>query len=135
MRGFDVQGIELEVAADVAFAYIAEPARLPEWTAAFASVSDGRALMRTPQGEVMISLEVEAAAEQGTIDWRMGFPDGSVATAYSRVVALGGGRSVYSFVLTPPPLPLEELEGALAAQSRTLAEELRRLKQILEGHD
>lgn len=135
MKGFDVQGIELGVEASAAFAYITDPARLPEWTVAFASVNDGRAVMRTPQGEVVVSLVVEAAPEQGTIDWRMGFPDGSVATAFSRVVPLAAGRSVYSFVLTAPPVPLEELEGALEAQSRTLAEELRRLRQVLEGND
>jgi len=132
VKGFDVQGIELEVAVDEAFAVIADPARLPEWTEAFASVGDGRALLRTPQGEVAIGLTVEAAAEPGTVDWRLEFPDGSVATAFSRVVALGPGRSLYSFVLTPPPVPLEELEGALEAQSRTLAGELVRLKEILE---
>lgn len=130
-----MQGIDLEVEASVAFAYIADPARLPEWTEAFASVSEGRAVMRTPQGEVTIDLVVVAASEQGTVDWRMQFPDGSMATAFSRVVPLGAGRSVYCFVLTPPPVPLEELEGALEAQSRTLAGELRRLKEVLEGND
>lgn len=43
-------------------------------------------------------------------------------------------RCVYSFVLTPPPVPLEQMEGALAAQSITLAKELRQLKSILENH-
>ena len=82
----------------------------------------------------MIDLEVEASPERGTVDWRMTFPDRSVATAFSRVVELDGDRCVFSFVLTPPPVPLEQLEGALDAQSRTLAEELRKLKAILE-HD
>ena len=34
------------------------------------------------------------------------------------------GKSIYTFVLEAPPAPLEELEGALAAQSRILANEL-----------
>lgn len=135
MRESDVQGIEIEVAAGDVFAYLADAGRLPEWTEAFASAGNGRAVMRTPRGEVGVELAVEASAERGTVDWRMGFPDGSVATAFSRVVPLGPGRSVYSFVLTAPPVPLEELEGALEAQSRTLAGELVRLKELLEGDD
>jgi len=134
MKHFDVQGIELTVPQSKAFAFIANPAQLPRWTTAFASVTPGRAVMRTPGGEVMIDLEVEASPERGTVDWRMTFPDRSVATAFSRVVELDRDRCVFSFVLTPPPVPLEQLEGALDAQSRTLAEELRKLKAILE-HD
>lgn len=88
--------------------------------------------MRTPQGEVEIDLAVLASEVQGTVDWRMTFPDGSVAMAFSRIVALDQDRSIYTFVLTPPPVPLAQLEGALDAQSRTLAEELRCLKTILE---
>jgi len=134
MRSFDVQGIDLAVPQNKAFAFIADPARLPQWTNAFASVADGRAVMRTPAGEVAVDLEVHASAEQGTVDWRMTFPDHSVATAFSRLVPLDRGRCVFSFVLTPPPVPLEQLEGTLQAQSRTLAEELRALKEILERH-
>lgn len=132
MKTFDVQGIELRVPRDRAFAYIADPARLPAWTSAFASVAAGRALLRTPSGEVEIGLGVAASSEHGTVDWRMTFPDASVANAYSRLVESGGGVCVFSFVLTPPPVPLEQLEGALEAQSRTLAEELRKLKRLLE---
>ncbi|HKQ97645.1 MAG TPA: SRPBCC family protein [Candidatus Polarisedimenticolia bacterium] len=144
MKTFDVQGIGLEVPAETAFAFISDPARLPEWTSAFARVgggdvaggrvAGGRAVMRTPRGEVEVGLEVEAAPRHGTIDWRMTFPDGSLATAFSRVVALDPRRCVYVFVLTPPPVPLEMIEGALDAQSRTLHEELAQLKRILE-HD
>jgi hypothetical protein len=90
--------------------------------------------MRTPHGEVEIALGVRASAEHGTIDWVMTFPDGSVATAFSRAVELDPQHCVFSFILTPPPVPLEQLEGALEAQSRTLAEELRHLKQVLESN-
>ena len=135
MRTFDVQGIGFDVPSTHAFAFTADPGRLPEWTQAFASVNGARALLRTPNGEVEIGLEVNASAEEGTIDWRMAFPDGSVATAFSRVVPIGHDRCVYSFTLTAPPVPLEQLEGALDAQSRTLAEELEKLKAILERQD
>lgn len=82
----------------------------------------------------MVDLAVDASPEHGTVDWRMTFPDRSVATAFSRVVDLDRDRCVFSFVLTAPPVPLEEIEGALEVQSRTLAEELERLKGILEHH-
>lgn|SRR5262245_47402789 len=134
MKNFAVQGIDLNVPRSKALAFIADPAKLPEWTNAFASVARERALMRTPNGEVAIDLEVEASPEHGTIDWRMTFPDRSVATAFSRVVEIDRDRCIFSFVLTPPPVPLEQLEGALEAQSRTLAEELTKLKEILEQH-
>ncbi|MGH7471724.1 MAG: SRPBCC family protein [Longimicrobiales bacterium] len=132
MRIFDVQGIDLNVPRSNAFAFISDPAQLPRWTNAFASVTAGRAVMRTAGGEVTVDLGVQASAEAGTVDWRMTFPDRSVATAFSRVVEIDRDRCVFSFVLAPPPVPLEELEGALEAQSRTLAEELRKLKGILE---
>jgi hypothetical protein len=134
MKNFDVQGIELEVSRSAALAFIADPTQLPRWTSAFVSVTPGRAVMRTPAGEVTIGLEVAASAEQGTVDWRMIFPDGSVATAFSRVVEMNRDHCVFAFVLMPPPVPLEQLEGALEAQSRTLAKELRTLKDILERH-
>ena len=134
MKTFDVQGIDLNVPQGRALAFIADPEQLPRWTNAFTSVTPGRAVMRTPNGEVMVDLKVEASPEHGTVDWRMTFPDGSVATAFSRVVEIDRDRCVFSFVLTPPPVPLEQLEGALESQSRTLAEELRKLKRILEHH-
>jgi hypothetical protein len=134
MRSFNVQGIDLNVPRSEAFAFVADPAQLPRWTNAFASVTAGQAVMRTPGGKVMIDLDVQASAEHGTVDWRMTFPDRSVATAFSRIVEMDPDRCIFSFVLTPPPVPLEQLEGALEAQSRTLGEELRTLKEILEHH-
>ena len=134
MKNHDVQSVDLQVPRERAFAFIADPRQLPRWTSAFASVEDGRARMRTPRGEVEVRLDVRSSAEQGTVDWLMTFPDGTLATAFSRVVETDQERCVYSFVLMPPPVPLEELEGTLEAQSRTLAEELASLKRIVESH-
>jgi Protein of unknown function (DUF3179) len=44
-----------------------------------------------------------------------------------------GNKAVLSFVLMAPPVPLEAVEGALEAQRKVLAEELVRLKTILEA--
>ena len=134
MKWFDVQGIDFQATQRRAFSYITDPTHLPQWTSAFASVANGRAVMRTPGGETEIDLVVQSSEERGTIDWLMTFPDGSIATAFSRVVELDANSCVFTFVLTPPPVPLEQLEGALETQSRTLAEELQSLKRILERH-
>ena len=88
--------------------------------------------MSTPQGEVPIQLEVISSQVAGTIDWKMTFFDGSQGTAHSRVVALGDDACAYSFLLTPSPVPLEMLEGALSEQGAILEEELVILKGILE---
>ena len=131
---FDVKNVALAVPFDTAFDYIADMTRLPEWTNAFAEVSkDGKALMRTPQGEVGVQLEDTLNRNDGVIDTKMTFPDGSVATAYSRLIALGDDSCVYSFVLTPPPVALEELEGALSEQAEILEQELQTLKAKLEA--
>jgi hypothetical protein len=60
MKTFDVQTVEIDADFTRAFEYIAEPRKLPEWTAAFRSISDGRAVMETPAGSVEIGLEVRA---------------------------------------------------------------------------
>lgn len=133
MKSHDVQTIELEVSAGQVFAFIADPRNLPEWTNAFSEVGDGSALLETPAGAVPVKLRVGADETAGTVDWFMTFPDGSLAVAYSRVVPLSGERSLYAFTLTPPPVPLEALEGALAEQSRILGEELIRLKTLVES--
>ena len=130
MRDFDVQTVELAAPFAAAFPYIANPQTLPEWTHAFRSVSDGRATLATPKGAIDIRLEVRASAETGTVDWIMTFPDGGVGRAFSRLVDRGG-RSLFSFVLLAPPVPLEQIEGALEEQSRTLREELSTLQDKL----
>ena len=135
MRNYDVQHIDIGVDFDKVFGFVADPEKLPLWTNAFAQVSGKQAVMRTPAGEMNIELEVVAEREPGTIDWIMRFADGSEETAYSRVVPLGPTNTVFSFVLMPSALPLVELEGALAEQSKVLAGELAALKEILESSE
>jgi hypothetical protein len=132
MKDFDVQTVELQAPFEVALRYIADPRRLPEWTNAFRSVSNGRAQLVTPRGAVEVGLTVDVVREAGTVDWTMTFPDGTVGRAFSRLVDTGS-RRLYTFVLLAPPVALEELEGALAEQSRTLREELATLQDQLSG--
>jgi len=133
MKTFNVQTIEIDLPFDQVFDYIADAQTLSEWTNAFKSVSNGKAVMATPNGAIEIKLTVQAARNQGTIDRIMTFPNGSVATAYSRVISPDPGRSLYSFILLAPPVLLEQLEGALEAQSDILREELAQLRATLSG--
>lgn len=132
LKIFDVQGIEIKAPVNDVFNFIADPRNLPKWTHAFRSVSNGMALLETPNGSVEIKLDVLASKQQGTIDWRLIFPDGSAANAYSRVVDSGKGSCIYSFVLLAPPVPLEQLEGALQHQIAILRDELSNLARLLE---
>jgi len=133
MQTHDVQSISIAKPQDAVFAYIANPGNLPQWTNAFKSADAKTAELVTPNGAVPIKLETRASAAQGTIDWIMTFPDGSVGAAYSRVTEGAKDSSIYSFVLMAPPVPLEMLEGALAEQKKTLAAELVKLKALLEA--
>ena len=70
---------------------------------------------------------------EGTVDWRLVFPDGGVGIAQSRVTDTTRGTCIYSFVLNAPPVALERLEGALEAQITTLRSELATLKSLMEA--
>ena len=132
MKYYDVQEVEIAVPARRAFEWISDPARLPDWTTAFGSADHRSAVLKTPKGPLRIGLEVQALPAAGTVDWTMRFPDGTVGRAHSRVVELADDRCVYAFVLHAPPVPLEAIEGALETQRVTLAQELERLKRLLE---
>lgn len=133
MKTFDTQSVQINVPAAKAFAYIADAANLPRWTNAFKSVDGNKALLETPQGAIPIELDTHADGATGSVDWHMTFPDGSVGEAFSRVTPEGEDKSIYTFVLMAPPVPLEMLEGALESQMAILAEELVSLKGKLEA--
>jgi hypothetical protein len=109
------------------------PENLPRWAHAFVSAGNGRGRLETPGGAVDIALEVSSDAEAGTVDWRLEFPDGGVGIAQSRLTETTRGTCIYSFVLHAPPVALEQIEGALELQSRTLRSELTTLKALMEA--
>jgi hypothetical protein len=129
---FEVQGIEIEAPRARVFEFVRNPLNLPKWAQAFRSVDNGRAQLETPAGSIDVTLKVVTDAKCGTVDWQMEFPDGSVGVAQSRVTETARSTSIYSFVLHAPPVPLEQIEGALDAQSRTLRSELATLKELME---
>jgi hypothetical protein len=132
MRMFDVQTIEMSASKQHVFDFLRVPENLPRWAEAFVSAGNGRARLETPAGAVDVALEVSADAGAGTVDWRLGFPDGSTGLAQSRVTETTRGTCIYSFVLHAPPVALEQIEGALEAQSATLRSELATLKALME---
>lgn len=133
IKNHDVQSVNISTTPEQAFTFIADPKNLPLWTGAFKQADDKTALLITPQGELPIGLETKANAAICTIDWYMTMPDNTVGVAYSRVNEGPDGNTIYSFVLVAPPVPLEQIEGTLAAQIGQLKDELQKLKSILES--
>jgi uncharacterized protein YndB with AHSA1/START domain len=131
MDTYRIESVRLRAKAARVFDYLANPAKLPEWTNAFKAVRGSKATLVTPSGTVEVGLQVKASEVAGTVDWQMTFPDQSVASAYSRVIPEEQGGSLYTFVLMAPPVPLEQLEGTLEEQARILREELAKLRTIL----
>ncbi len=133
MRLFDVQGIEIQAPRDKLFDFVRDPRNLPKWAHAFKSADHDRAHLETPSGAVEVVLRTDAHPEAGTVDWRIEFADKSVAVAQSRVTETTRGTCIYSFVLHAPPVPLEQIEGALEQQRATLRQELSTLKSLMES--
>ena len=133
MQMFDVQGIEIAASPQAVFEFVRRPANLPRWAHAFETADDHRACLKAAEGVVEIELTTAVDPASRTVDWRLEFPDGNVALAQSRVTPTTRGTSIYSFVLHAPPVPLEQIEGALDAQRRTLRTELATLKQVIEA--
>jgi hypothetical protein len=131
MDSFKVESVRIKTTPEKAFRYISDPKNLPQWAHAFKGVLNGKAIMATQAGTVEVELRVKGTASEGTIDWHMTFPDGNVATAYSRLVPESAEYSIYSFILMAPPVPLEQLEGALNQQAHILRAELTKLSAIL----
>ncbi|MBN8718377.1 MAG: hypothetical protein J0H85_02970 [Sediminibacterium magnilacihabitans] len=131
LKNHDVQSVNIKTTAEKAFSYIANPRNLPNWTAAFSKADEKSALLTTPLGKLLIGLETKTNKEMGTIDWHLKMPDGGISVAYSRVVPAPDGNTIYSFILLAPPVPLEQIEGALSAQMGQLSEELHKLQTIL----
>lgn len=130
MKNFDVQSALINASFEKVFNYVADPANLPKWTKAFSSADSKKAVISTPNGELEVGLEIKTSKELGVIDWHMTMPDGSVASAYSRVTP-NGESSIYTFVLMAPPGPIEQVEGTLKQQMGLLQEELKNLQKIL----
>ena len=78
--------------------------------------------------------DVQGIEIAATADTVFGFVrEPSVALAQSRVTDTSSRAGcIYSFILHAPPVPLEQIEGALEQQSLTLREELAKLTSLME---
>jgi hypothetical protein len=132
IKSHSVQSVLIDAPVSKVFDFIADPLNLPRWTSAFKKADQHYALLSTPMGEIEIELLTKSSKATGTIDWHMKMPDGNIGKAYSRVVEDPDGRSIYSFVLLAPPVPVEKIEGTLAEQEVILSNELKNLNRILE---
>ena len=132
MTTFDIQAIEIRADPKHVFEFVRNPANLPKWTHAFRSADNERAQLETPAGSIEVGLRTEANLSAGTVDWRLAFPGGTVALAHSRVTETTRDTCIYAFVLHAPPVPLEQVEGALDQQSATLRDELATLRRLME---
>lgn len=130
-NNFDVQSIGIDLKPNLVYDFISKPENLTLWTNAFSNIKENSAVMETPMGKIEIGLETITSKTFRTVDWVMTMPDGSIGKAFSRV-SENGEHAIYSFVLLAPPVPLEQIEGALSAQKLVLAEELKKLKNLLE---
>jgi|SRR5579872_905140 len=131
-KNYDLQGIFINANINKVFDFISNPENLSKWTKAFSKADKDSAVMSTPKGEINIKLRTQASRDIGNIDWYMTMPDGAVGSAFSRLTPHGQG-CVYSFVLMPPAVPVEQIEGTLIEQSGILKEELVMLKDLLEN--
>jgi hypothetical protein len=132
IKNHDVQSIYIQAPPTKVFDFIANPENLPKWTNAFKEADRQSALLSTPNGDLKIGLTTKTNRESGTIDWYLSLPDGSLGTAYSRVVSAPDKRTIYSFILIAPPAPIEKIEGVLVQQMELLRNELQKLRSILE---
>jgi hypothetical protein len=131
MENHRIESVRIAADFERIFNYVSNPANLPEWTHAFKQVRNGKAVLATPNGSVEIGLKTESSPSAGTIDWHMTMPDGTLASAFSRLIRESPRHCIFTFILMAPPVPLEALEGTLSQQAATLREELAALRRIL----
>ncbi len=131
METYRIESVRIAADFKKIFDYVSDPTNLPEWTHAFKQVKNGKAVLTTPSGSVEISLKTESSPSAGTIDWHMTMPDGTMASAFSRLIRESADHCIFTFTLMAPPVPLEVLEGTLSQQGVVLREELATLRRIL----
>jgi hypothetical protein len=107
---------------DEVFDYLAEIENLPDWATEFARelrFEDGRAKVVNGLGEFYFS--IEADSRTGVIDMYAGPSDNELSLFPTRVVALSGRSSAYSFTMFQAPGMPDEL---FESQYRSLLREL-----------
>ena len=100
----------LDAPSDVVFDYLSRVENLPDWATDFArelKYVDGKAKVVNGLGEFFFKIDADAAT--GVIDMYAGPTEEELALFPTRVVALGEGRSAYSFTMFKAPGMPDEL--------------------------
>jgi hypothetical protein len=110
----------LPASKERAFAYLSSVDNVPRWATEFArelKVVDGRYKVVNGLGEFFF--EIRADEGTGVIDMHAGPTEAEMALFPSRVVALPGGGSAYTFTMfQAPQQPDDQFEGQYASLVR-----------------
>lgn len=111
-----------EAPAAEVFGYLAEIENLPDWATEFArelKVVDGRYKVVNGLGEFFF--RIDSDPDSGVIDMRAGPTETELALFPTRVVALPGGGSAFTFTMfQAPDMPDELFESQHASLLREL---------------
>ena len=119
--------VPLAAPSDDVFAYLSRVENLPEWANEFARelrIEDGVARVVNGLGEFVFS--IEADERTGVIDMYAGPSADELALFPTRVVAMPGGGSAYSFTMFQAPGMSDELFDAQYESLRRELENVRR---------
>jgi hypothetical protein len=117
----------LDASSEQVFAYLSQIDNLPRWATEFARelrYEDGKARVVNGLGE--FSFAIEADPRTGVIDMYAGPSEDELALFPTRVVALGDGRSAYTFTMFQGPGMPDEL---FESQYRSLLREFENIRR------
>jgi hypothetical protein len=122
--------VSIERPADRVYAYVRDPAHLPEWAAGLAAGirrERGEWVADSPMGRVLVRFV--PVNEYGVLDHDVVLPDGTTTTNPVRVLADGADSEVV-FTLRRQPGTTDE---AFAADADAITADLATLKRVLEA--
>ncbi|CCH88702.1 conserved protein of unknown function [Modestobacter italicus] len=122
--------VSIERPADRVYAYVRDPAHLPEWAAGLAAGirrERGEWVADSPMGRVLVRFV--PVNEYGVLDHDVVLPDGTTTTNPVRVLADGADSEVV-FTLRRQPGTTDE---AFAADAEAITADLATLKRVLEA--
>jgi hypothetical protein len=131
MRTFDVQGIEIHAPRGRVFEFIRNPHNLPRWAHAFQSADEHSARLKHRRAASMWVFRSPPSQTPARSIGRWSFPTEPLGRALARDRDDAWNVDL-QLRAACPPVPLEQVEGALDVQRATLRSELATLKSLLE---
>jgi hypothetical protein len=117
--------------AAAVYAYVRDPAHLPEWAAGLAAgirLERGEWVADSPMGRVLVRFV--PVNEYGVLDHDVVLPDGTTTTNPLRVLADGPDRSEVVFTARRQPAATE---AEWAADTAAISADLATLQRVLEA--